>query len=56
MYMDTEFTFFIWPRSVSALARLSIWGKMVNRLGSYGTDARGACDGVFIEIQRIELA
>lgn len=54
--LPEKFTFFIWPRSVTALARLSIWGKIVNRLGSSGTDARGACEGVFRELQRIELA
>lgn len=49
-----RFAFFVWPRPVEALDRLSIWGRIVGRLGATGAEAREACGEVFKELQRLE--
>ncbi len=48
--------FFVWPRSVSALERLSVWGRIIGRLEALGSNIREDCASAFLELQRLEQA
>lgn len=52
--LPEKFTFFVWPRSVSALNRMSIWERIKSRVEASGTEARDACQEAFEELQRLE--
>ncbi len=48
--------FFVWPRSVLALERLSIWGRILDRLETLGFGIGEDCAIAFDELQRLEKA
>ncbi|MDO8689719.1 MAG: hypothetical protein Q7R39_06860 [Dehalococcoidia bacterium] len=48
--------FFVWPRSVSALERLSIWARILDRLESLGSGVGQDCARALLELQRLERA
>lgn len=52
--LPEKFTFFVWPRSVSALRRMSIWERIRSRVEASGGEARDACQEAFEELQRLE--
>lgn len=52
--LPEKFFFLVWPRSVSALQRLSIWDHITSRLEASAPEARGACQEAFRELQRLE--
>lgn len=54
--LPEKFVFLVWPRSVSALDRLSIWGRILDRLVASGAQARECYQEAFEELRRLELS
>ena len=54
--LPEKLIFFVWPRSVLALDRLSVWGRILSRLEAMGAGAREDCENAFHELQRLERA
>lgn len=52
--LPDKLIFFVWPRSVSALERLSIWGHVLSRLEALGAGSAEECANAFRELQRLE--
>ncbi len=54
--LPEKLIFFVWPRSILALERLSVWGRILSRLEALGAGTKYDCERAFHELQRLELA
>lgn len=52
--LPDKLIFFVWPRSVTALERLSIWSRIMDRLEVLGAGAREECEKAFQDLQSLE--